>query len=167
GVVADTNNSKESIQSQLDSLSKQLTGLEVQINVNKESKKVLDDLSKLDLSKLKTQVDDLNNSLGKIGQGLGDGLGKGAKKAGDEVANAARVAEKTWKDSMDEVSKAVGVGLGKVIKKGYTAVDEIKKAFCAIDGNVKLDFDVSEGAKKLQNFKAQIERDRITQTTDF
>src|SRR5690606_773962 len=68
---------------------------------------------------------------------------------------------------MDEVSKAVGVDLDKVIKKGYTSVDEIKKAFSSIDGNVKLDFDVSEGAKKLQNFKAQIERDGITQTIDF
>src|SRR5690606_38788687 len=85
----------------------------------------------------------------------------------DEAAKGAKVAESAWKKALKETSDAVGADLTGIVKKGYTSVDEIKKAFSTIDGNVKLDFDVSEGAKKLQNFKAQIERDGITQTIDF
>ncbi|MGG0667645.1 phage tail tape measure protein [Lederbergia citrisecunda] len=126
----DTNASKTNLDKQIENLSKQLSNLDIKVDIDKEAIKALNELSKIDLK-------GLSESIKGAGKGLG-GVGDEAKQTGNEIKKNFSDVQKSLDTTFNHLSK----DFQQAMKKGIVSADELQKAFAGMNASFKMDYEV-------------------------
>lgn len=122
--------SKKNLNLQISELQKKLDEVKIDIKIDPKAISALDNLAKMDFSKLTQSI-----------SGLQDGL----KNAGKTASETANTTKKDFKDASKDIDKAFG-HLGKnlqvAMKKGITDLDGLKQAFKGMEASFNMDYEV-------------------------
>lgn len=147
-LTANEESSQTTLNAQIDELSKKLKDLELNINIDERSAKALEDLSKIDFSSMQKTMQGAEDAVKRFGNeadntkktlsGIGDeakgvfsGIGREADGAGDQIAG-------TFNDAQKRIQKSfshLGDDFQRVMGRGVSEVDELKKAFHGMDAS--------------------------------
>lgn len=139
---------KADLQTEINNLGKSLEGLKVDIKFDKEAIRSLNDLAKMDFSKLTQSINSIKTDL---------------KAISGEAKQTAKMTEDEFKKASKDIEDAfghLGNNFKKVVKKGISHdIDDLKKAFAGLDASFKLDY------KMLKNNGADTARREIDAVT--
>lgn len=143
GIVADTDGSKKGIQSQIDTLSKQLEGLNVDLKIDKEALKVFENLANVDFTKLLKGIDEIKQ----------------------QTAGLAQVTKKELKDAWGEAGKSIGVDFGKNLDILEGDAKRVKKSLEDMNAVVVADYGFEDGIKQIKGMSVTVEKDGVKSFT--
>lgn len=153
-----TSESKANLNKEIEALQKQLNEVKIDIKIDPQAIKSLNQLATMDFSKLVQSANEVKKGL--------DGVGK---KAGEETAIVKKkIAEVA--PSIDQAFNGISKNLTKEIKQGITSIEGLKKAFKGVDATFNIDYKrVGDGAKTIdgltvsyKNLQGQIEKVKMS-----
>jgi TP901 family phage tail tape measure protein len=137
--------SKDNLNTQIKDLQKKLDQVKIDIKIDPKAISALENLSKLDFSKLTQEF----------------------KNVGKEASKMATVTADELEKAMAKAAEITGVKLGKAIRGSAADIDFITKKLAGTNAKIKVDFDTVNGEKQLKKLQTSVETNGITQKVIF